>query len=297
MSRPPPAAAPPPPHEARRATFGVIGLGTIGATVLRGLVAGGARVVGYDRSAAAVGTCRAQTRAQLPGSTGWSVGADPSGLADAEVLVVAVRALARRSAPADLEPLRSAAALLAEMDLSGRAILVESTLPAGTTRRFARSWLGLAPEAATFVAHGPERLSVGDDWRVLRALPHLVGGLDPLSTQVLASAVETFAGRVIPVSSPEVSELSKLLENAFMTVGISLVAEITRVAGGLGSRPQKSVRLRPRCPRATTPSSPAPGSAGTACRAIWSCCGRAAGRLGRRRRFWPEWPRRWRPCQ
>ena len=65
-------------------------------------------------------------------------------------------------------------------------------------------------------------------------IPHLVGGLDPRAGRLAAAFLSCLCDMVVPVASPEVSELSKLLENAFITVGVGLAGEITRIAHGLG---------------------------------------------------------------
>ena len=192
----------------------------------------------------------------------WLVGTDPMILTDAEVFVVAVRVLTKPGIAPNLEPLRSAAKLLLDMNLNGRLILVESTLPGGTTRRLAREWLGLDETSPTFVAHSPERLSAGESWRELRALPHLVGGIDPLSTDLAAEAMGNVVKRIIPVSAPEVSELSKLLENAFMTVNISLVSEITKLAKCLGVTGTEICSAAATKPSGYLPFFPGPGIGG-----------------------------------
>jgi UDP-N-acetyl-D-glucosamine dehydrogenase len=130
-----------------------------------------------------------------------------------------------------LEPLRSAAEALGGHPRDERLVLLASTVPPGTTREFA-GWIERS-SSELFVAHGPERLSVGHDWRTLRRIPHLVGGLDPSATTLAARLLSELCDTVVPVSGPEVSELSKLLENAFLTVGIGLVGEIARIAHAL----------------------------------------------------------------
>ncbi len=146
----------------------------------------------------------------------------------APVTIVAVRALPRPDGSFDLEPLRSAARSVA--GAGGRGLVVlSSTVPPGTTRQFAE-WVG----SGRPVAHAPERLSVGDDWRTLKRTPHLVAGVTPAATRLAEALFEPLCERVEPVSAPEVSELSKLLENAFLSVGIGLVGDVTAAAHGLG---------------------------------------------------------------
>jgi UDP-N-acetyl-D-glucosamine dehydrogenase len=69
---------------------------------------------------------------------------------------------------------------------------------------------------------------------VLRRIPHLVGGLTEVATEAGARFLGTLCDQVVPVSAPEVSELSKLLENAFLSTGIALVTEVTRIAHSVG---------------------------------------------------------------
>jgi nucleotide sugar dehydrogenase len=65
-------------------------------------------------------------------------------------------------------------------------------------------------------------------------MPHLVGGLDEASTRLGIELLEGCGATPVGVSCPEISELSKLLENAFLAVGIALAAEITALAHALG---------------------------------------------------------------
>lgn len=245
----------------REAQVGVIGLGFIGTTIMHGFINAGFSTVGYDRCPSAVAACRSNTLEAFEGKE-WSVGTDPMILTDAEVLIVAVRTLIRPGHAPNLEPLRSVAKLLLDMKLNGRLILVESTLPGGSTRRLTREWLGLDGSSPTFVAHSPERLSAGEGWRELRALPHLVGGIDPLSTDLAAEAMGAIVERIVPVSAPEVSELSKLLENAFMTLNISFVSEITKVAQRLGVTGTEVCSAAATKPSGYLPFFPGPGIGG-----------------------------------
>jgi UDP-N-acetyl-D-glucosamine dehydrogenase len=228
---------------------------------MHGFLDAGFSVIGYDRSPLAVATCRHNTLEVFKGKK-WSVGTDPVVLLDSDVIVVAVRILISRGYIPNFEPLQSVAKLLLNMSLDGRLILIASTLPGGSTRRLTREWLGLDESSLTFVAHIPERLSEGQDWQELRTLPHLVGGLDPISTDIASEVMGTIVERIVPVSAPEVSELSKLLENAFLTVNISLVSEITKVAHCLGVTGTEVCSAAATKPSGYLPFFPGPGIGG-----------------------------------
>jgi UDP-N-acetyl-D-glucosamine dehydrogenase len=147
---------------------------------------------------------------------------------------IAVRALVDAGGRVDLEPLEAAEATIRSWPGADRLILVETTLPPGTTRSFADRLAGLPHGDGIFVAHTPERLSVGHNWRDFRRIPHLAGGVDAAAGRLALRVLSRLCETVVPVSCPEVSELSKLLENAFITVGAALAGEITGIAGALG---------------------------------------------------------------
>ena len=77
----------------------------------------------------------------------------------------------------------------------------------------------------------------------------------------------------MPVSAPEVSELAKLLENAFLTTGISLIGEITRLAHAAGVPAREVTEAASTKPHGYFPFHPGPGSAATACPTTSTCCG------------------------
>jgi len=219
----------------RSARCAVVGLGFIGTTLMDALAAAGFEAHGYDRLPGVVERFRTHaSRRGLAGARPFSARSDPSALSGASIVIVAVRAIVGADGTADLEPLSSAADAIRAYPHPERLLILTSTVPPGTTRRFATDWLRRSTGDGTFVAHAPERLSVGHDWKNLKVIPHLVGGLDPASTRLAKGFLSCLCERVATVSAPEVSELSKLLENAFITVGVGLTGEIMKIANGLG---------------------------------------------------------------
>lgn len=262
----------------------VVGLGPVGTSTLRLLARAGLPVRGYDVAPDAVERARAGLAAELGSRPGWEVGTDPeAALAGAEVVVVAVR-LGRdhggdgedRGAFRD-DALRAVAGTLARHGRDGALVVVESTVAPGTTRRFAAEWLR---RPGIEVAHAPERLRVGDDDAALKATPRLVGGLTPAATGRACALLRRLGVTPVPVSAPEVSELAKLLENAFLATGIGLVAEVTRVAHALGISAREVTEAAATKPRGYFPLHPGPGVGGHCLRNDLDLLRRQAADLG-----------------
>jgi UDP-N-acetyl-D-glucosamine dehydrogenase len=116
-------------------------------------------------------------------------------------------------------------------------IVLESTTYPGTTReellpRFEAR--GLRCGKDFFLAFSPEREDPGSSQFHTRNIPKVVGGIDEPS---LAAAVRLYSAaieQVVPVSSPEVAESAKLLENIFRSVNIALVNELKIVLDRMG---------------------------------------------------------------
>jgi UDP-N-acetyl-D-glucosamine dehydrogenase len=116
-------------------------------------------------------------------------------------------------------------------------IVLESTTFPGTTREHMVPLLeesGLRAGEDFALAFSPERVDPGRTDYTLRTTPKVVGGLTPECTQRAAAIYELVCDHVVPVSTPEVAELSKLLENIFRSVNIALVNELAMLADRMG---------------------------------------------------------------
>jgi UDP-N-acetyl-D-glucosamine dehydrogenase len=114
----------------------------------------------------------------------------------------------------------------------GHLVVLESTTYPGTTREqvlpiLARSKLEVGEEFN--LAFSPERVDPGrTDWTT-KTTPKIVGGLTPACTDRAVELYGRALDTVIPVSSPEAAELTKLLENIFRSVNIALVNELAQL--------------------------------------------------------------------
>jgi UDP-N-acetyl-D-glucosamine dehydrogenase len=127
----------------------------------------------------------------------------------------------------------------------GQLIVLESTTYPGTTEEIVVPRLeagnpqGLkvarnADQSGVFVAFSPEREDPGNDTVARHDIPKVVGGCSPQATELASALYEAIFRRVIPVSSPSVAEMTKLLENIYRCVNIALVNELKQLCMRMG---------------------------------------------------------------
>ena len=127
----------------------------------------------------------------------------------------------------------------------GQLIVLESTTYPGTTEEIVVPLLesgnprGLkvargADEAGVHVAFSPEREDPGNDTVGRRDIPKVVGGCGPAAAELASAIYGTIFRRVVPVSSPAVAEMTKLLENIYRCVNIALVNELKQLCMRMG---------------------------------------------------------------
>jgi len=111
----------------------------------------------------------------------------------------------------------------------GHIICVESTTYPGTTReiflsRFEKTGLKVGKDY--FLIYSPEREDPGNPKYSTKSIPKLVGGITENCCKIGVEVYSSIIEKVLPVSSPEVAESSKLLENIYRAVNIALVNEL-----------------------------------------------------------------------
>ena len=149
----------------------------------------------------------------------------------AAILIALPTPLSSQREP-DLSIVGRAAAEIAPRLREGQLVVLESTTYPGTTRELLEPILersGLKAGHDFHLAFSPERVDPGrTDWTT-RNTPKLVGGLTPACTERAAELYRSAVETVVPVSSPEAAELTKLLENIFRAVNIALVNELAQL--------------------------------------------------------------------
>jgi UDP-N-acetyl-D-glucosamine dehydrogenase len=158
-------------------------------------------------------------------------------LAKVDAIVVAVPTPLTRNREPDLQPLIATGTSLAAVLQEGQLVVLESTTFPGTTReRFAPllEESGLAAGRDFNLAFSPERIDPGRTDFTVRNTPKIVGGLTEECRHKAVELYELVCDDVVPVTTPESAELTKLLENIFRSVNIALVNELAILCDRMG---------------------------------------------------------------
>ena len=163
---------------------------------------------------------------------------DFSALGQADAVSICVPTPLRKTGDPDLSYILSATEELAKYMHPGMVVVLESTTYPGTTREVLLPKLGeekdLTAGVDFFLAFSPERVDPGrKDWTTINT-PKVIGGITPDCSEVSAAWYAQALQMVVPVSSAEVAEMAKLLENTFRMINIGLVNEMALMCDRLG---------------------------------------------------------------
>jgi UDP-N-acetyl-D-glucosamine dehydrogenase len=154
-----------------------------------------------------------------------------------DVAVITVPTPLRDSLP-DLSFVTSAGRALAPYVRPGCLVVLESTTYPGTTQELLAPLLesgsGLRAGRDFHLAYSPERIDPGNPTWTLVTTPKLVSGVDAGSLAAVQNFYRDLVRTTVAVSTPQVAELAKLLENTFRHVNIALVNEVAVFAHQLG---------------------------------------------------------------
>jgi UDP-N-acetyl-D-glucosamine dehydrogenase len=181
------------------------------------------------------------------------------------VLIALPTPLSRQREP-DLSYVERAATSLAPVLQRGQVVVLESTTWPGTTREIVQPILehgsGLTAGVDFHLAMSPERVDPGrEDWTT-KTTPKVVGGITPASTEAAAAVYRVAVDTVHELSTPEVAELTKLLENIYRAVNIALVNELAQLCDRMDIDVWEVVEAAATKPFGFAPFKPGPGLGG-----------------------------------
>jgi UDP-N-acetyl-D-glucosamine dehydrogenase len=219
---------------------GIVGLGYVGLPLAVAFAEAGCEVVGVDTDPRRIERLRRSESdiedvpsAELRGiADRFTASDDYRNLSRCEAVVICVPTPLANHREPDLSYLVDAATQLSRVLQEGRLVVLESTTYPGTTRERLLPILeesGLAAGREFNLAYSPERIDPGRTDHTVRTTPKVVGGLTDECRRRATELYGLICDEVVEVSSPEVAELTKLLENIFRSVNIALVNELAQL--------------------------------------------------------------------
>ena len=222
----------------RTATVGIIGLGYVGLPLARAFAAAGFRVLGFDIDTAKVAKLNAGKSfiKQIPDETvagmraaGFEATDSFARLNEPDAILICVPTPLTEAREPDLTYVVNSANAIAGRLRPGQLVVLESTTYPSTTRGVMLPVLertGLVAGTDFFVAFSPEREDPGNPTHSVSHIPKVVGGLDDASGDVACALYSAIVPKVVRVSTPEVAEACKILENTYRAINIALVNEM-----------------------------------------------------------------------
>ena len=233
--------------EGKTAVVGIMGLGYVGLPLMKAFANAGLRTMGFDVDASKVDRLKAGESYIQHIPAEWIRGylsdgmfeptSDMERLAEPDTLLICVPTPLSDSRDPDLSYVASTAEQIAKVIRPGQLVVLESTTYPGTTRDLVLPILeksGLRVGTDIFLAYSPEREDPGNPNFSASGIPKVVGGIDNASLQLALALYGHAVVETIPVSSCEVAEACKILENTYRSVNIAMVNELKVLFDRLG---------------------------------------------------------------
>jgi len=228
-------------------TFGVIGLGYVGLPLAIEAARSGIKVLGFDvKEEVTKGINDGLTHIQdlthedieeqvqagrLEATT------DMGRLAECGAISICVPTPLSKTRDPDISFIFSATEAVSKTLRPGQLVVLESTTYPGTTREIVLPELeknGLVVGEDFYLCFSPERVDPGNPVWQTKNTPKVIGGLTSDCSEAGVALYSRFFDSLVPVSSTEAAELTKILENTFRAVNIGLVNEVALIADRLG---------------------------------------------------------------
>jgi UDP-N-acetyl-D-glucosamine dehydrogenase len=220
----------------------IVGAGYVGMPLARVFAEAGKKVVlvdvnqevvdGINRGESHIGDVSSEVLKKLVETGSVAASSDYRVLEEADAILIALPTPLSSQREPDLSIVKSAVEQIAPRLRKGQVVVLESTTYPGTTREVVQPILesgGLKAGEDFHLAFSPERVDPGrSDWTT-KNTPKLVGGLTPACTERATELYRSAVNAVVPLSSPDAAEMTKLLENIFRAVNIALVNELAQL--------------------------------------------------------------------
>ncbi len=269
--------------DAHTAQVAIIGMGYVGLPLALLYSEQNFPVTGFDIDARKISTLTdggtyivriPATEIEHARARGFSATSDYSRISKMDAIIICVPTPLNEYQEPDLSFIEETAKSIAPHLRDGHLVILESTTYPGTTEEVLIPLLekgnkhglkasrGESDGKRFYVAFSPEREDPGNDTVARRDIPKVVGGLDSGASQLAGALYGTIFNRVVPVSSPAVAEMTKLLENIYRCVNIALVNELKLLSLRMGIDIWEVIAAASTKPFGFHPFYPGPGLGG-----------------------------------
>lgn len=259
----------------RSFTLGVIGLGYVGMPLSLTFLRNGIQVIGFDLDQSKIDKLNkgvsyikhvdSDELAVFVNNGEFTASSDFARLNEPDVLLICVPTPLTKNREPNLEYIEATGRSIAKVIRSGQLVVLESTTYPGTTVEVLQPILegsGLKAGVDFALAFSPEREDPGNPNFGTADIAKVVGGIDGVSLQLASTLYETAIKQVVPVSSTQAAELTKLLENIFRSVNIALVNELKILCLRMGIDIFEVIKAASTKPFGFMPFYPGPGLGG-----------------------------------
>ncbi|OGH60422.1 MAG: UDP-N-acetyl-D-glucosamine dehydrogenase [Candidatus Lindowbacteria bacterium RIFCSPLOWO2_12_FULL_62_27] len=221
---------------------GIIGLGYVGLPLAVAFARAGVRVTGFDvdrgkvsqirEGQSYIGDVPSEQVRDMVRRKRLTATTDFNELRRMDTINICVPTPLRKSKDPDISYVVSAVREVEARSRPGQIVILESTTYPGTTTEILQPALerrGRKIGVDAFVAFSPERVDPANKKYTIENTPKVVGGVTPVCTDLATSFYRLAIEDVIPVSSPTVAEMVKLLENTYRAINIGLANEIAQL--------------------------------------------------------------------
>lgn len=173
-------------------------------------------------------------------------------LAPADCFLIAVPTPLKDGTHADLDFVFQAGDLIAKKLMPGNLVLLESTVPVGTTERLAQrleEHSGLKLGIDFFVTHCPERVMPGKVFRELIENDRIIGGVCQRSCELAYFFYSKFVRGFLHVTNDKIAEMTKLIENSYRDVQIAFANQVAQMCSSIDLDPYHVIDLANKHPR------------------------------------------------
>lgn len=170
----------------------------------------------------------------------------------ADYFVIAVPTPFKAEKKADLQYVDNAIAMIAPVLKAGDTIIIESTIPVGTTQTIAQKLAhdsGLQAGKDFFIAHCPERVLPGNIFYELVHNARIIGGINKASVERAKSLYAAFVTGELYLTDADTAELVKLVENSSRDVQVAFAHQVASMAHAIGRDPYEVIELANKHPR------------------------------------------------